>query len=116
MTTHRSRQLRQSQTDAEKLLWQKLRARQLHNCKFRRQHPFPPYILDFYCHEVALVVELDGDQHQVDATQVAWDLKRTGFLIRHGLTVLRYSNRQVLLETESVLADIWRVLEQKISE
>lgn len=110
MTTHRSRQLRQAQTDAEKLLWHRLRAHQLHNCKFRRQHPFPPYILDFYCHEAALVVELDGDQHRVDARQVAWDKERTIFLQRQGLVVLRYSNRQVLLEMEGVLVAIRRVL------
>ena len=116
MTTHRSRQLRQSQTDAEKKLWHHLRARQLHNCKFRRQHPFPPYVLDFYCHEVALVVELDGNQHQVDTRQVVWDVKRTAFLEGYGLTVLRYSNRQVLLETEGVLVDIRRVLMEKLRD
>lgn len=116
MTTQRSRQLRQSLTDAEKALWRRLRRRQLLDCKFRRQHPQRPYVLDFYCHEAALVVELDGDQHKVDARQVAWDKRRTAVLEARGLKVLRYSNRQVLLETDGVLADIRWVLVERLKE
>jgi very-short-patch-repair endonuclease len=58
-----ARQLRGEATDAETLLWRLLRGRQVADAKFRRQHPFPPYILDFYCHELKLAVELDGGQH-----------------------------------------------------
>ena len=61
------RQLRREQTDAEKLLWYCLRNRQLFGLKFRRQYPVGPYILDFYCHEYKLCVELDGGQHYESA-------------------------------------------------
>lgn len=58
-----ARQLRNEQTDAEHLLWRHLRNRQFLALKFRRQYPMPPYVLDFYCAELALVIELDGGQH-----------------------------------------------------
>ena len=65
--THHQRQfaryLRANQTDCEQRLWQKLRARQIAGLKFRRQYPFAPYILDFYCVEQSLAIELDGGQH-----------------------------------------------------
>jgi very-short-patch-repair endonuclease len=60
-----ARELRQNETDAERLLWRLLRNRSLAGAKFRRQHPFPPYVLDFYCHELKLAIELDGGQHNL---------------------------------------------------
>jgi len=74
-TTENARQLRRNQTEAEKLLWSKLRNSQFHDLKFRRQHPFPPYILDFYCDDLKLVIELDGGQHNEEK-----DKERTEFL------------------------------------
>ncbi|MCL5994855.1 MAG: endonuclease domain-containing protein, partial [Chloroflexi bacterium] len=72
----RSRALRQQQTDAEKHLWRLLRDRQFHGAKFRRQHPIGNYILDFYCHEAKLAIELDGSQH-AEPDQAAHDAVRT---------------------------------------
>jgi hypothetical protein len=65
-----SRTLRQESTDAETLMWQLLRGRQIAGAKFRRQHPFEPYVLDFYCHELKLAVEVDGGQHNEPAGRV----------------------------------------------
>ncbi|MCB1579577.1 MAG: endonuclease domain-containing protein, partial [Alphaproteobacteria bacterium] len=62
-TVKTARTLRKNQTDAEKLLWSKLRNRQFENLKFRRQHPVPPYVADFYCEDLKLIVEIDGGQH-----------------------------------------------------
>jgi very-short-patch-repair endonuclease len=91
--------LRNTATDAERLLWQHLRGQQL-GVKFRRQHPFNNYVLDFFCLEKKLVVELDGGQH-LDA--VAKDEARTRELSDAGFRVLRFWNNQVFQETEAVI-------------
>jgi very-short-patch-repair endonuclease len=88
-------------TDAERELWLLLRGGRLSGLKFRRQHPFPPYVLDFYCASEKLVIELDGSQHSEKA-----DAARTTFLRRSGLTVLRFWDNHVLTETDAVLEAI----------
>ncbi|MFA7241675.1 MAG: DUF559 domain-containing protein [Sulfuricellaceae bacterium] len=103
-----ARNLRIRQTDAESLLWGLLRNRRLLGLKFRRQHPFPPYILDFYCCEVNFAVELDGGQH---AEQQHYDQQRTDYLERRGIKVLRFWNNEVLQQTESMLEKIYLTLE-----
>ena len=108
-----ARQLRTHQTDSERLIWQKLRARQVLDFKFRRQHPCPPYVLDFYCVELQLAVELDGSQH-FTPEQSSYDQLRSEYLSSLGIEVLRFDNRQVLMETESVLQEIWGKAQQKI--
>lgn len=100
-TIKNARNLRRDQTDAEQKLWSKLRNRQFFDLKFRRQHPYPPYILDFYCDDLKLVIELDGGQHSQEKDQ-----KRTEFLVNEGLTVLRYWNNDVLKNIDGVLEDI----------
>ena len=74
--------------------------------KFRRQHVIKPYIVDFYCHEIGLVVELDGSQHALPEHQI-YDAKRTEFLDALGLTVVRYWNHDVLSRMDVVLEDLW---------
>ena len=98
----RARQLRRDQTDAERRLWRDLRRHQL-GVQFRRQHPLGPYIVDFCCIERMLVVELDGGQHE---DQRARDEARTRWLAEHGFRVLRFSDREALMETEAVLTEI----------
>ena len=101
----RARELRQTSTDAELLLWRCLRNRQLAGFKFRRQHPVGPFFADFACVEAQLVVEVDGGQHfETEATAV--DTRRTRALQQAGFTVLRFDNRQRLSETDAVLAAI----------
>ena len=101
------RKLRNNPTDAEALLWRQLRGRQLEGCKFRRQHPFLDFILDFACLERKLVVELDGGQHADAAT---YDARRTASLENAGFTVLRFWNNDVFENMDGVLEVILRAL------
>ena len=100
-----ARELRKKQTSAEEILWQLLRNRQLADLKFRRQHQIGNYIVDFFCAEHSLIIELDGPVHQ-QAKQVAHDHKRDAYLKSLGKKVLRFSNDQVFNETERLLAEI----------
>ena len=88
----RAKLLRKETTVAEKILWNKLRNRQLEGLKFRRQHPIDIFIADFYCHENKLVVEVDGKIHDY---QKEYDEGRTAELERLGITVIRFSNEEV---------------------
>jgi very-short-patch-repair endonuclease len=99
------RRLRNAPTDAEHVLWQSLRGRQIENCKFRRQHPFADYILDFVCLERALIVELDGGQHTA-----ALDAERTLFLEKAGFAILRFWNNDVFANWAGVLETIQQSL------
>lgn len=102
-----AKNMRHSATDAESLMWQILRARRFMNLKFRRQHVIQPYIVDFYCHEISLVIELDDSQHGMDEA-FEYDAERTKFLEALGLTVVRYWNHDVLGWTDVVLEDLWQ--------
>ncbi len=104
-----ARTLRREQTDAETLMWMLLRDRRLHGMKFRRQHPVPPYTLDFYCHPLKLAVELDGSQHLDSARDQARDTA----LNDAGIEVLRYWNHDVLARTEQVLDDLWNRIDHR---
>lgn len=99
-TLFKARELRKNPTEAEQLLWQLLRKRQLFDCRFRRQHPFPPYIVDFYCPAKNLIIELDGGQHQ---DRQEYDRERSRFLNSLGKQVLRFWNHQVIEETGGVI-------------
>jgi very-short-patch-repair endonuclease len=88
----RARQLRAHQTDAEGRLWGELRNRRMGGWKWRRQAPIGPFIVDFYCPTKRLVVELDGPQHQ---DQQAYDARRTAYLERAGLRVIRFGSEGV---------------------
>ena len=101
-----ARNLRSKQTDAEQLLWGLVRDRRFAGKKFRRQHPIGRYILDFYCHECRLVVELDGGQHNDEETR-SRDDRRSRFLRKQGVRVVRFWNHDVLLQTDSVLESLW---------
>jgi very-short-patch-repair endonuclease len=90
-----ARKLRKNQTDAEKLLWGILRNRQLLGVKFRRQQPVGPYILDFYCYDYKLCIELDGGQHYTNDGQ-RYDTDRSAFLKTNEIHVVRFSNLDVL--------------------
>ena len=102
----RARRLRDQQTDAESLVWRLLRNRAFLGLKFRRQHPFPPYTLDFYCDELKLAIELDGGQHN-EPDEAQRDTRRSAYLAARGIKVLRYWNHDVLNRTEAVLEDLY---------
>ena len=101
------RTLRRNMTDAEQALWKRLQGCQVKSRKFRRQHPFGDFILDFVCLEAKLVVEVDGGQHNGSAQ----DLVRDQILESTGFRVMRFWNNQVLNEIESVVEAIWWALE-----
>lgn len=102
-----ARELRKSATGPEARLWHFLRNKQLGGVKFRRQHPFGAFIADFYCPAAKLIVELDGEQHG-EPRQYAYDAARTRWLEAEGYSVLRFNNREVLMEIRRVLDVIWR--------
>ena len=101
----RRRALRQRATDAETLLWRLLRSRQLHHLKFRRQHPAGPYILDFYCHEARLCVEIDGGGHSF-GDRPDKDARRDQWLADKGIRTLRISAALVLDEVDDAVRTI----------
>ena len=103
-----AKSMRHTATDAESLMWQLLRAKRFMNLKFRRQHVIAPYIVDFYCHELGLVIELDGSQHNTEDGRV-YDVERTKFLEALGLKVVRYWNYELLRDNDIVLEDLWGV-------
>jgi len=105
----RARALRGAQTEVERRLWQRLRARQLNGVKFRRQHPIGSYIADFFCLDARLVIELDGSQHgEVHERQA--DERRTQFFESRNYRVLRFWNEEVLTNIDGVLETIARRL------
>ncbi|MGH8491773.1 MAG: endonuclease domain-containing protein [Moraxellaceae bacterium] len=110
--TERSRVLRRKMTDAERLLWQKIRASQFMGLKFRRQYPLGPYIVDFICLEQKLVIEVDGSQHADSAEDVA----RDAWLGSQGFKVVRFWNHEVLLNVDGVLQALTLALSQRERE
>ena len=104
------RSLRANSTDAERLLWSRLRRRQVDGFKFRRQHQIGLYICDFASLDGAIVIELDGGQH---ADQIAHDSRRDHFLRSAGFRVLRFWNSDVLARTDQVVETIFEALHRK---
>ncbi len=102
-----ARQLRSEMTDAQSYLWQRLRSRQIHGLKFRRQHPVGKFILDFACIEAKLIIEVDGAQHNEMQIQ---DNQRTAWLEAQGWKVLRFWNNEVLQNIEGVLVEVLNAL------
>ena len=100
-----AREFRRNPTPAEKKLWEALRNRRLAGLKFRRQHPFDRYVLDAFCVEHQLEVEVDGGIHN-DPVRAEYDAARTEFLGTHGIRVLRFANEQVENHLPDVLAKI----------
>jgi very-short-patch-repair endonuclease len=107
LTQQYARELRHRQTEAEEKLWSLLRNRQVRGKKFRRQHAIVSYVVDFYCNESKLAIELDGNSHR-EAEPQEYDNSRTVLLNQIGITVLRFWNEEVINDPVKVL--------QKISE
>ena len=104
-----SRKLRRNMTDAEKLLWSKLRGGQLKGFQFNRQKPIGNYIVDFYCRKTKLVIEVDGSQHyQHDGREK--DKERDAYMSQLGLRVLRFSDGDILVNIDGVFEVISRCL------
>ncbi len=98
------KKLRNNTTVAEKLLWYKIRNKQL-GYKFRRQFGFGKYVADFYCHELKVVIEIDGDTHETDKELEA-DFRKDEFLSKIGIKVKRYKNADIKENISGVLTDL----------
>ena len=97
--------LRRNQTFYEKILWSKLRDRQLANLKFRRQYSIGKYIVDFYCPEKKLAIEIDGDSHYNEQAE-QYDAEREKFINAYGIRICRFTNNQIRENIEAVLGEI----------
>jgi very-short-patch-repair endonuclease len=105
--TSRARKLRGNLTEAEKKLWRALRRDQLLGLSFRRQHPIGTYVLDFYCPALALAIEIDRGQHTYAANRSS-DERRSRWLTKKGIRVIRFWNNEVLQNLQGVLSEITR--------
>ncbi|MEZ4858805.1 MAG: endonuclease domain-containing protein [Flavobacteriaceae bacterium] len=99
------KKLRHNLTPAEAFLWEQLKARKLQGRRFTKQHSMGNYIVDFYCAQECLIIELDGEVHYNPSAQ-EYDLKRTQFLNSLGYTVIRFENKMVFELLPSVLKEI----------
>lgn len=103
----RAKELRQNMTEAEKILWQHLRANRLDGWHFRRQQIIAGYIVDFYCHAASLIIELDGEIHQ---KQLEADRERDTSLAKRGFHILRFRNEDIFTRSSEVLTEIRQTL------
>jgi len=101
----RRRELRKNHTEAENILWQRIRGRKINNLKFHRQYSVGPYIIDFFCPQIRLAIELDGGQHK-DARE--YDEERENFLKNEDIVTLRFWNSEVMGDLKNVLEKIRR--------
>lgn len=100
-----AQEMRKNPTESEKTLWNILRKFRYKGYIFRRQHPVDIFIADFYCHKLKLIVEVDGDIHESDQS-MEYDDGRSAELEKYGLRIIRFSNDQVLKETDKVASQI----------
>lgn len=107
-----ARELRRNQTDVEKQLWRELRGRRFAGFKFRRQHTVGDHILDFYCADAKLAVELDGFQHGLPEG-IQRDAAREKFLVEQGIETLRFWNHQWNKKREGCLLEIWNAVQRR---
>jgi very-short-patch-repair endonuclease len=103
----RAKQLRAAMTNAEVILWSRLRRAQLRGLHFRRQHPIGPYVADFACRRAMLVVEVDGETHHTPE-QVTHDARRRWYLEQRGWCEMRVANQDVYRHLDEVIESIWR--------
>ena len=105
----RRKNLRNNSTPAEAVLWRSLKGRGARGYKFRRQQSIGPYILDFYCPELRLCIELDGSSHDL---KFDFDQRRSGFLHEQGIRVVRFENNLVRADVDGIVAEIIRIGEE----
>ncbi len=98
-------------TSAERILWERLRNKQVLNLRFRRQHPIDIFIADFYCHQVRLVIEVDGKIHE---SQKEYDIGRSAELERYYIKVIRFTNEEGEYDIENVIEKISTTIMHRI--
>jgi very-short-patch-repair endonuclease len=110
----RARELRNNMTKAEIILWSRLRSKKVNGHKFRRQQPLLDYIVDFYCDELKLIIEVDGEIHSF-AERISYDSKRDKILKLNGFHIIRLSNLEVETELNSTIMKITTFITEDLS-
>lgn len=111
VTLETARLLRRRMTYSESLLWEKLKGKQLLGLRFRRQHPIDIYIVDFYCHEAKLVIEIDGEIHM---DQIEYDDGREADIKKFNIKIIRFTNDEINNNIEIVIQNIESVIKERI--
>ena len=111
----KAKELRRNETEAEKMLWSKLCRNQMLGLQFRRQHPINRYIVDFYCVKIKLVIEVDGNIHELPENKV-YDIGRSQILNDFGITVIRFTNNQLIDDIEGTIIKIKNKVQQLLDE
>jgi very-short-patch-repair endonuclease len=109
----KAKELRKNMTLAEKILWQRLRRKEIMGVRIRRQHPMSKFIADFYCHQAKLVIEVDGPYHN-EEEQKNYDEGRYKELKEFGIEIIRFTNEEVESDIEAVLEKIREKLKSRI--
>ena len=108
-TFDKARLLRNNMTEAEKIVWDKLKNRKVFKARFRRQHPVGSFIVDFYCHEYKLAIEIDGEIHL--KTEVnEYDDGRTHDIEKFGIKILRFTNNEVFTNLNKIIVEILKTI------
>ena len=110
-----AKELRKDETEAEKRLWIRLSRNQIRGLQFRRQHPLNIFIADFYCPKIKLVVELDGSIHEISEYE-EHDIGRSEILNDFGITVIRFTNDQVLNDLDGTIDQIDCIVKKMLNE
>jgi len=110
-----AKELRKLETEAEKQLWSKLNKNQIIGLQFRRQHPINRFIADFYCPKIKLIIEVDGSTHELPEYQ-SHDIGRSEILNDFGMTVIRFTNEQIIEQTDSTVEEIKTICKNLLNE
>ncbi|HEY4784412.1 MAG TPA: endonuclease domain-containing protein [Bacteroidales bacterium] len=111
----KAKELRKKETDAEKILWNRINNNQILGLNFRRQHPVNQFIVDFYCHGIKLVIEVDGGIHDLPDNKV-YDLARSEILEKFGLRVIRFRNDDIIQSIDQVIQTIIKFAQKLLDE
>ena len=111
----KAKELRRTETEAERQLWTKLHKNQLLDLQFRRQHPINRFIADFYCPKIKLIIEVDGGIHEIPEHK-AYDIGRSEILNDFGIKVIRFTNEQVINDIETVVNKIKEISVELLSD
>ena len=110
-----AKELRKAETEPEKILWSKLNRNQIPGLQFRRQHPINIFIGDFYCVRIKLLIEVDGSIHEIIEYK-EHDQGRSEILNDFGITVIRFTNEQIIEETDSIIEQIKTIAKKLLDE
>ncbi|UPT68393.1 MAG: endonuclease domain-containing protein [Sphingobacteriales bacterium JAD_PAG50586_3] len=106
-----ARLLRNNMTLAERVLWERIRRKQIKSARFRNQHAIDVFIIDFYCHELLLGIEVDGSIHNsIEAKER--DEGRSAELLKYGIKVIRFTNEEVLYDIDSVIKEVEKIIDE----